>query len=133
MRWSASAGHEGRAVELVGDGDITIAASDEDVAIVLDNLIENALRYSAGAVQLDWGVSDGEGWLAVLDEGPGLASGEETRLFERFSRGSAGHDRPGTGLGLTIVQTLARRWRGHATLKNREINGLRAEVRFPKQ
>jgi signal transduction histidine kinase len=130
-RWSASADHEGRAVELVGDGDVTIAASDEDVAIVLDNLIENALRYSAGAVQLDWGEDDGEGWLAVLDEGPGLASGEETRLFERFSRGSAGAERPGTGLGLTIARTLARRWRGDASLSNREIGGARAEARFP--
>src|SRR6185312_836083 len=43
-RWSASAGHEARSVELVGDGDVMIAASEEDVAIVLDNLIENALR-----------------------------------------------------------------------------------------
>jgi two-component system, OmpR family, sensor kinase len=131
-RWSARADHEGRSVELVGDGDATIAASEEDVAIVLDNLIENALRYSAGAVQLDWGESDGEGWLAVLDEGPGVGVGEESRLFQRFARGGAGAAHPGTGLGLTIVQTLAKRWRGQATLKNREINGARAEVRFPK-
>jgi len=131
-RWSTSAGREGRSVELVGDGDVMIAASEEDVAIVLDNLIENALRYSAGAVHLDWGEDDGEGWLAVLDEGPGLASGEETRLFERFSRGSAGAERPGTGLGLTIARTLARRWRGDASLGNRESGGARAEVRFPR-
>ena len=130
-RWSARADREGRAVELVGNGDVTIAASEEDVAIVLDNLIENALSYTAGAVQLDWGEDDGEGWLAVLDEGPGLASGEETRLFERFSRGSAGAERPGTGLGLTIARTLARRWRGDARLANREGRGARAEVRFP--
>jgi signal transduction histidine kinase len=43
----------------------------------------------------------------VLDEGPGLAAGEETRLFERFARGSAGSGRGGTGLGLAIVDTLA--------------------------
>jgi two-component system, OmpR family, sensor kinase len=130
-RWTASADHEGRAFELVGDGDVTIAASEEDVAIVLDNLIENALRYSAGAVRLDWGEDNGEGWLAVLDEGPGLASGEETRLFERFSRGSAAAERSGTGLGLTIARTLARRWRGDASLANRASGGARAEVRFP--
>ena len=118
-------------MELVGDGHVTIAASEEDIAIVLDNLIENALRYAAGTVQLDWGEDNGEGWLAVLDEGPGLASGEETRLFERFSRGSAGAERPGTGLGLTIARTLARRWRGDASLANRKSGGARAEVRFP--
>jgi signal transduction histidine kinase len=130
-RWSANADREGRAVALVGDGDATIAASEEDVAILLDNLIENALRYSSGGVSLDWGEDDGDAWLAVLDEGPGVVSGEETRLFERFARGSASRERPGTGLGLTIARTLARRWRGDATLANRETGGTRAEVRFP--
>ena len=98
---------------------------------MLDNLIENALRYSPGSVSVDWGEDRGEAWLAVLDEGPGVSSGEETRLFERFARGSAARERPGTGLGLTIARTLARRWRGDATLRNRETGGTRAEVRLP--
>ena len=67
----------------------------------------------------------------MLDEGPGLAAGEEKRLFERFARGSAGSERTGTGLGLAIVETLARRWRGRASLANRLEGGARAEVRFP--
>jgi signal transduction histidine kinase len=131
-RWSASAEEEGRPLELSGNGDATIAASEEDVAILLDNLIENALRYSAGTVTLDWGEEDGEAWLAVLDDGPGLAAGEESALFERFARGRAGSGQSGTGLGLAIVQTLARRWKGRAELANRLEGGMRAEVRFPK-
>jgi len=130
-RWAARAEQEGRALELRGNGDATIAASEEDVAILLDNLIENALHYAAGAVSLDWGKDDGEGWLAVLDEGPGLAAGEESALFDRFARGSAGRDQAGTGLGLAIVETLARRWKGRAELANRAEGGVRAEVRFP--
>ena len=62
------------------------------MAILLDNLIENALHYAAGELTVEWGKADGEGWLAVLDEGPGLAAGEENELFERFARGSAGRD-----------------------------------------
>jgi len=69
--------------------------------------------------------------LAVLDEGPGLAAGEESSVFERFARGSGGSGRSGTGLGLAIVETLARRWRGTASLSNRLEGGARAEVRFP--
>jgi len=130
-RWTASAEQEGRTLELVGDGDATVAASEEDLAILLDNLIENALRYSPSRVEVDWGRDGSEAWLAVLDEGPGLAPGEETRLFERFARGSAGRERSGTGLGLAIVDTLARRWRGRAALANRLEGGTRAEVRFP--
>jgi signal transduction histidine kinase len=130
-RWVATVERDGRKLELTGDGDATIAASEEDLAILLDNLLENALRYSPTRVELDWGRDGDEAWLAVLDEGPGLAPGEETSLFDRFARGSAGDSKPGTGLGLAIVQTLARRWRGHATLANRLEGGTRAEVRFP--
>jgi two-component system, OmpR family, sensor kinase len=130
-RWAVAAERDGRLLELVGDGDATIAASEEDLAILLDNLIENAIRYSPARVAVDWGQEGAEAWLAVLDEGPGLAAGEETRLFERFARGSAGSERAGTGLGLAIVDTLARRWRGRAALTNRPEGGTRAEVRFP--
>jgi signal transduction histidine kinase len=130
-RWAAAAEQEGRELDLVGRGDASIAASEEDLAILLDNLIENALRYSTTRVEVDWGREGGEAWLAVLDEGPGLAPGEETKLFDRFARGSAGSGRSGTGLGLAIVQTLAHRWRGTATLRNRAEGGTRAEVRFP--
>ena len=130
-RWAATAERDGRELELTGNGDVTISASEEDLAILLDNLIENALRYSPTRVELDWGRDGDEAWLAVLDEGPGLAPGEETSLFDRFARGSAGSSKPGTGLGLAIVETLARRWRGSATLANRREGGTRAEVRFP--
>jgi len=130
-RWAAAAGQDGRELELVGSGDATIAASEEDLAILLDNLIENALRYSPTHVEIDWGRDGEEAWLAVLDEGPGLAPGEETGVFDRFARGSAGSSWPGTGLGLAIVQTLARRWRGSASLANRLEGGTRAEVRCP--
>jgi signal transduction histidine kinase len=110
-------------------------ASEEDVAIVLDNLIENALNYSppATTVSVDWGAADGEAWIAVSDEGPGLEPGEEAAVFERFARGSVGRSGPGgTGLGLAIVETLAHRWRGGATIANRPEGGLRAELRLPR-
>ncbi|HET7759492.1 MAG TPA: ATP-binding protein [Gaiellaceae bacterium] len=130
-RWAATAEQDGRELELAGGGDPAIAASEEDLAILLDNLIENAVRYSPTRVTIDWGSDGDEAWLAVLDEGPGLAPGEETKLFDRFARGSAGSGRSGTGLGLAIVQTLAHRWRGTASLQNRLEGGMRAEVRFP--
>jgi two-component system, OmpR family, sensor kinase len=130
-RWAATAEQDGRELELVGGADATISASEEDLAILLDNLIENALRYSPSRVAVDWGRDGVDAWLAVVDEGPGLSPGEETALFERFARGTAGSSRPGTGLGLAIVETLARRWGGSASLSNRLEGGTRAEVRFP--
>jgi signal transduction histidine kinase len=134
-RWQPRAETRDQLLELAGNGDAVAEASDEDIAIVLDNLIENALHYSpdASTVTVDWGQADGAAWIAVLDEGPGLAMGEETALFDRFARGSAGRDEAGgTGLGLAIVQTLANRWRGRASIENRAEGGMRAELRLPR-
>jgi two-component system, OmpR family, sensor kinase len=113
-------------------GDSVARASEEDLAIVLDNLIENALKYAPeGAVTVQCGQEGSEVYLAVLDEGSGLQAGEEELVFERFARGSGGRSSAGTGLGLALVATLARRWGGSARLTNRPEGGLRAEIRLP--
>jgi signal transduction histidine kinase len=128
-RWLPRAEASGHTLALDGDGDAFVRAADEDVAITLDNLIENALVYApAGTtVTLTW---DPQGHLAVLDEGPGVPPGEERRVFERFRRGRT--DRPGTGLGLAIVEALARRWGGSASISTRDGGtGTRAEVVLP--
>jgi signal transduction histidine kinase len=132
-RWEARAEQRGQRLTLVHGEDVVVLASEEDLAIVLDNLIENALHYSPenAAVTIEFGRDGEEAFLAVLDEGPGLAEGEEEALFERFARGSASREASGTGLGLAIVQTLAQRWGGTASLRNRPDGGARAEVRLP--
>jgi len=132
-RWEARAEQRNQRLELDHADDVVAQSSEEDLAIVLDNLIENALHYSpAGStVTIEFGRDGDEAYLAVLDEGPGLTAGEEEALFERFARGSASGAAPGTGLGLAIVQTLAERWGGRASLVSRPEGGCRAEVRLP--
>lgn len=131
-RWTDRAEQGGHRLVVECHGDAVARASEEDLAIVLDNLIENALHYSeGGAVTVECGRDGNDVYLAVSDEGPGLEPGEEQGVFERFSRGSGGRRAPGTGLGLALVATLARRWGGAATIANRPEGGARAEVRFP--
>lgn len=132
-RWEARAEQGGQRLKLATGEDVVVHASEEDLAIVLDNLIENALHYSPqdAAVTIEFGRDGDEAYLAVLDEGPGLAEGEEGALFERFARGSASAGASGTGLGLAIVQTLAQRWGGRASIGNRPERGARAEIRLP--
>jgi two-component system, OmpR family, sensor kinase len=127
-RWLPRAEASGHALALDGGGEALVRAGEEDVAIALDNLIENALVYApAGTtVTVCW---DEDGRLAVLDEGPGVPAGDERRVFERFRRGRT--DRPGSGLGLAIVETLARRWGGTASIAARAEGGTRAEVLLP--
>lgn len=128
-RWLPRAEASGHTLALQGNGDAFVRAAEEDVAITLDNLIENALIYAptGTTVTVTW---EPAGRLAVLDEGPGVAPGDERRVFERFRRGRT--DRPGTGLGLAIVEALARRWGGSASIRMRDGGtGARAEVVLP--
>ena len=133
-RWEARSEARGQRLDLETGVDVVVHAAEEDLAIVLDNLIENALHYSpAGStVSIEYGRDGADAFLAVLDDGPGVAPGEEEAVFERFNRGQAGKSGPaGTGLGLAIVQTLAQRWGGKASLSARPEGGTRAEIRLP--
>jgi len=115
-------------------GGARVDASGEDVAVILDNLVENAIEHTVPrtAVVVELGAGRDHGTIAVLDAGPGLEPGEEDHVFERFVRGSSRSDRPrGSGLGLTIVRVLAERWGGAATIANRPEGGARALVRLP--
>jgi len=132
-RWEARSEQLGQRLLLEPGDDVVVLAVEEDLAIILDNLIENALHYSpeGSSVTIEFGREETDAYLAVLDDGPGIEPGEEQAVFERFRRGSAGKSSPGTGLGLAIVQTLAQRWGGRASLSARPEGGTRAEIRLP--
>jgi two-component system, OmpR family, sensor kinase len=107
-----------------GEGFCPVADLDR----ALDALVENALHYGNGKVEL----RSAPGLVEVLDRGPGLAPDELAAVFERFHRGRAGRGGPsGTGLGLPIARELARRWGGDVTLANRDGGGARARVTVP--
>jgi len=133
-RWEPLAREQGRSVVLAAPQAPAIAsAARADVDRVLDALVENALRYTPEGSTVTLRAS-GE-TIEVLDEGPGLASDEADAVFERFHRGRAGRHTPGgTGLGLTIARTLARRWAGEVTIANRagEDGGARAVLHLPR-
>jgi signal transduction histidine kinase len=129
-RWQSAA--QERGVELVrahdhSPGRVFGAAPDAERA--LDSLIENAIVYS-GRGRVAVRVDGRE--IEVIDDGPGLADGEEEQVFERFHRGTAGlSGASGTGLGLSIARQLAERWGGGVTLENRDDGrGARAVLRL---
>ncbi|HEY8192645.1 MAG TPA: ATP-binding protein [Gaiellaceae bacterium] len=130
-RFEDRAASTGHSLELDCRGSGLASVSDDDLAIIVDNLVENALVYSpdGGRVTLRCAREGEEIVISVEDEGPGLRAGDEERVFGRFARGSSAA--PGTGLGLAIVATLARRWGGSARIANRPAGGARAEVRLP--
>ncbi|WP_374471316.1 DUF4118 domain-containing protein [Phenylobacterium sp.] len=116
----ALAGH--RVANEIRRGGAPFAADPALFETALVNLLENAGKYApAGStVTLRVGRADDQGWIEVLDEGPGFDRPPET-LFEKFVRGREGDGRPpGTGLGLSIAESFAKAQGGALEAGNRE-------------
>ena len=84
----------------------------------LSNLVDNSLRYGAGAVSVTAEAADGAVRLHVRDAGLGFAASFLDRAFERFSRSQSRPDGGGSGLGLSIVRAIARAHGGDAHARN---------------
>ncbi|WP_394696785.1 ATP-binding protein [Pseudoxanthomonas japonensis] len=84
----------------------------DDLGILVRNLLDNAVRYSGDGARIEiaCGADDegGTAWLVVRDNGPGVPIEERERIFERFFRGSQGNGERGSGIGLSLVDRIAR-------------------------
>lgn len=98
---------------------------------LLDNLIDNAVRYTPPHGQITVGVFNNERpHLVVTDNGPGIPSAQRERAFERFYS-VLGHGADGSGLGLAIVQEIARMHGGEAQIESGPAGvGTRVSVVF---
>ena len=110
-----------------------IALRPRAVRRLLTNLIENALRYGAGApVEVRVRCEGDCLLLEVADRGPGIPPEQAERLKRPFTRlDPARSGEAGAGLGLAIVERIARAHRGQLDLLAREGGGLIARVRLP--
>lgn len=107
---------------------------------IMANLIDNARLHGGGATRVTVEPMMNEAGsitgtlVAVEDSGPGVASSERSRIFERFARGSAGRSRAGgTGLGLALVSEHARAHGGRTWVEDSSTGGARFVVMFPKE
>jgi signal transduction histidine kinase len=134
VRWAGPAQRSRHELRVDEGEPAEVAASVEDLAAMLDNLIENALNYSPPGteVTIGWRAEGSSVRVTVADEGAGIDQDERDRLFERFYRGEASRGgAPGTGLGLSVVEALANRWEGEVRLGNRPGGGALAELVLP--
>jgi two-component system sensor histidine kinase BaeS len=119
---------------MTGDAGPVMATTDrERLAQVMANLVENALKYATGTVEVDVrrvGPLDVE--LAVSDDGPGIAPEDLPRVFERLytSRRQPGR-KVGTGLGLAIVRELVTAMGGRVEVSRTFAGGTRFAVTLP--
>jgi len=111
-------------------GPITLHCAPGDLRSLLDNLIENALRYTPEGGVVDVRLLQDEGRIAVevVDTGPGIPQELLPRVFDRFFR-VPGTGASGSGLGLAIAQAAAQRAGLLLTLRNRQDrSGLIARI-----
>jgi two-component system, OmpR family, sensor kinase len=99
----------------------------------LGNLVDNALRYGAGTIRLAASGQDGSVLLSVSDEGQGFAEDFLPRAFERFSRPDGARASDAAGLGLAIVEAIARAHGGSVTAANAEGGGAEVTLRLSRE
>ena len=129
---AAAAERAAIALSLDAPAPAPVQGHHEALAILLRNLLDNALRYTpqGGQVRASVRASGPGACLTVEDSGPGIAPADRQRVLDRFYRapGAPGH---GSGLGLAIVKAVAAQHRAQLTLDaSPQLGGLRVTVAF---
>ncbi|MBV8430922.1 MAG: HAMP domain-containing histidine kinase [Solirubrobacterales bacterium] len=112
---------------------VVVAGARDDLHRMVLNLIENAVRHTPGGTHIHVSTNrdNGDAVLVVEDDGPGVPPELGTRVFERFVRGGRDGAR-GSGLGLSIVHSVAESHGGSVTLESSAAGGgARFVVRLP--
>jgi two-component system OmpR family sensor kinase len=129
-RFSRRAEDAGRSIE-AGPAALEIEADRLRLDQAVGSMVDNALRYGAGPIEVRASAAGGRIEIHVLDRGAGFPEEFLGRAFERFSRASASNHDGGSGLGLAIVQTVARAHGGEAHAANREGGGADVWLTLP--
>jgi len=112
-----------------------VLGSPRDLALLVRNLVDNAIRYTrpGGRVDVALTPENGEVVLTVQDTGLGIPSRDIPRIFERFYRVDRARSREtgGTGLGLSIVKHVVENHGGRVDVRSELGQGTRFEVRLP--
>jgi two-component system sensor histidine kinase MprB len=101
----------------------------ERLGRAVDNLLDNAAKYSPDGAPVEIGLRAGV--LSVRDHGPGIPAADRPHVFDRFYRGSGARGRPGSGLGLAIVRQVAETHGGTISVDEAAGGGARFELRLP--
>lgn len=115
LEFAHQAEHKGIKVSIDVPPDAEVRSDREWLQLILQNLISNAVKYSAGGtVRVK---CDGTCSLSISDEGPGIPPQHLTGIFEAFRRGDT-HGQPGIGLGLAIAAQAAKLLGAEITVKS---------------
>lgn len=116
-----------------GAATLTAVAEPRRVLQILLNVVGNAIRYSPERTQIQITLSSDEthAQIAITDQGPGLNSAQQERVFEKFERLGRNGD-GGSGLGLYISRRLARAMGGEVFVESAKDHGARFILELPR-
>jgi two-component system OmpR family sensor kinase len=126
--------HKGVDLGLLHADEVRVDGQGDALAILMRNLVDNAIKYTpaGGTVDVTVRAAGGGATLVVEDSGPGIPVEERERVFDRFYR-IAGSEAAGSGLGLAIIRAIAERHGATLALgRSERLGGLSAVVAFPK-
>ena len=121
---------EGRAIEVEGTS-LELRADRGRLAQAVGNLVDNALRHGSGTVTVSSADRGDTVELAVADEGAGFEASVLSVAFERFTRADSARGDGGIGLGLAIVDAIARSHGGSVGARNRSDGGAEVWIAVP--
>ncbi len=123
----------GQQVEVIGSANRALMGRPMALRRCLVNLIDNGVKYGTKAV-VTVDSAGGAARIRIRDNGPGIAPGEQARVFEPFYRVESSRSREsgGTGLGLTIARNIAEQHGGSLTLANHPDGGLEVTLVLPE-
>lgn len=122
---------EGRPLRIEPNGGLAVSADRARAGQALTSLVENAVRHGGGPIRLRAEPAGDLVEIHVEDSGPGFPDGFLPRAFERFSRADPGRSGAGYGLGLAIVDAIARAHGGRSGVANRPGGGADAWIALP--
>ena len=110
-----------------------IQGDRERLRQVLQNLLENAVKYSRAGEEVDvrTRAENGRVLVTVEDAGPGIPREQQGLIFERFGRANVGLGKPGTGLGLFIARSIAEAHGGRLTVESAPGEGATFTLELP--
>ncbi|MEE9576520.1 MAG: ATP-binding protein [Gemmatimonadota bacterium] len=133
-KYRGAAASAGAALEVECEPDAVVIGDRQLLQRAIGNLVDNAIKYGTDGGRITLAArptNAGDVTLTVADRGPGIPESERPNLFDRFERGESGRRRArGSGLGLSIVKTIAETHGASVALRDTEGGGATFELRL---
>ncbi|THD79945.1 MAG: sensor histidine kinase [Phenylobacterium sp.] len=122
---------KGVAIDWDADEDLAFLGERQDLMEIAGNAMENACKWCAAKVRVRAHARGADRMdLSIEDDGPGLPPDKREAVVRRGAR--LDEDAPGSGLGLSILDELARAYRGELKLGDSSLGGLRVDIELPR-